>query len=202
MKLVFLKRGTPKTAGNGSEVSLVATPPVGLIRTITLNSITSVAAVAVFFLVGGGSVRFVPVSLAAGVIAAGSWFAYRCIRRPRSAARSSRAGYGAMMSRVPPARMKLHSGGFSSSPSGSLERVKRSAERVGEIEDELIRRISERYSTDQRTRALIIELQICRSRMHAQLADISAADENEVGSLEEFLRGAQERYSGLQADQM
>lgn len=48
----------------------------------------------------------------------------------------------------------------------------------------------------------MIELQICRSRMHAQLADLRADDETEVGSLEEFLRGAQQRYSGLQADQM
>lgn len=68
-------------------------------------------------------------------------------------------------------RLTLLDAGVERMATTRLDRVVRSAERVREIEQELIRRICEHYPTDRRMRALMVELQICSSRLKARLDD-------------------------------
>jgi len=56
----------------------------------------------------------------------------------------------------------------------ALRKVRQSADRLKEIEQDLVRRIVGQYDLDRRMQQLIIELQICTTRMQQQLEECTA----------------------------
>lgn len=145
------------------------------IRTIIVNLITTSAAVAVFlWLESQPAPWYYAAGAALAVLVLGAfvsmWLAHTkgeeigAIGPTNSAEPRSRT------------RLTILASALHSSPSIRVTQVKRTAARLGDVENELIRRITERYPTDRRMRSLMAELQICSSRMKAQLNDCCLND--------------------------
>lgn len=61
----------------------------------------------------------------------------------------------------------------------SIRQARQTANRLYEIEQDLVRRIVENYETDRQLRTLLVELQICSSRVRAQIEDCAAGCQSE-----------------------
>ncbi|MBD3402249.1 hypothetical protein GF420_05090 [candidate division GN15 bacterium] len=151
------------------------------VRIIIGNTVTLTAALAVFLWLANGAVAagaisaresvWLPLMAAVAVALFGSLMTAQMARLglTSSTEDESPREYDTAESELP-ARTRLTMMASSTGSTGAdLQVVRRSADRLTDIEDELIRRISEHYGTDRRMRALLIELQICSSRMKAQL---------------------------------
>lgn len=134
---------------------------------------TVTAALAVFFLMESALVTPVLSVIAAGAIAlVGSVLATHVgVRFSRKVESSPGLSRPASEHHYISTCLTLLDAGVERMATTRLDRVVRSAERVREIEQELIRRICEHYPTDRRMRALMVELQICSSRLKARLDD-------------------------------
>lgn len=61
----------------------------------------------------------------------------------------------------------------------ALRNARRSADRLIAIEQDLVRRIVGQYELDRRLQHLLIELQICSTRMRKQLNECTAAPDTD-----------------------
>lgn len=59
--------------------------------------------------------------------------------------------------------------------SSALEKARRSADRIIEIEDTLVRKIIGQFEIDRQLQQLLVELHICSTRMQEQLNECSHA---------------------------
>ncbi|MCB2230484.1 hypothetical protein KQH82_07190 [bacterium] len=163
------------------------------IRTVIINIITVSAAVAAFLWLESRLVSMYYAAAAALVVLViGELVSIRLRRQAAAEAKSS--SIPTQPRSIPSeesrsrTRLTILSSSLRTSPSIRVAQVKRTAERLGDIESELIHRISERYPTDRRMRTLMAELQICSSRMKAQLNDCCLHDCSTVTSRESVIQ--------------
>ena len=95
---------------------------------------------------------------------------------------------------TPPSPAKQSSG---PPPTSHLLRLKRSAERLHVVEDDLIRRLAD-VDMDRPTLDLITQMQICTSRLIRQIADVS--EDNTSDTSKNIETRGRERHGLLQSE--